>query len=94
MVAAPSDSIERRRFRATVDLALCTYCLACVERCMFGALQDADGQLQPLPEQCFGCGLCVPFCPAGAITLVEVREPEHIPTGTPGFNLSRVPPQA
>jgi ferredoxin len=44
-----------------------------------------------LPEKCFGCGMCVPVCPTEAITLIEVREPEHIPTGTPGFDMSRVP---
>ena len=84
----------KSRFRATVDLELCVHCMECVERCVFDALQEANGLLQQLPERCFGCGQCVTLCPAGAITLVEVREPDHIPTGVPGFNLSRVPPKA
>lgn len=81
----------KSRFRATVDLELCIDCLECVERCLFGALQEADGRLNPQPDRCFGCGMCVSRCPTGAITLVEVREPDHIPVGTPGFDLSRVP---
>jgi Pyruvate/2-oxoacid:ferredoxin oxidoreductase delta subunit len=84
----------KSRFRASVDPALCDNHLACVERCVFGALVDVDGKLQAFPEKCFGCGMCVPACPTEAIMLVEVREPEHIPTGTPGFDLSRVPTEA
>jgi Pyruvate/2-oxoacid:ferredoxin oxidoreductase delta subunit len=84
----------KSRFRADLDLDLCTQCLECVDHCLFGALVEEAGQLQPLPENCFGCGHCVAVCPAGAITLVEARGPEHIPTGTPGFNLTRVPPGA
>jgi Pyruvate/2-oxoacid:ferredoxin oxidoreductase delta subunit len=81
----------KSRFRAAVDLELCIDCLECVEHCIFGALRETDGRLQALPDRCFGCGMCVTHCPARAITLVEVREPDHIPTGAPGFNLSRVP---
>ncbi len=84
----------KSRFRATVDLELCIDCLECVERCLFGALQEADGRLKTLPGSCFGCGQCVTRCPAGAITLAEVREPDHIPAGTPGFDLSRVPAES
>ena len=82
---------SRSRFRAAVDPERCTGCLECAERCLFGALGQADGRLEARPDLCFGCGLCAVHCPAGAITLVEVRGPEHIPTGTPGFELSRVP---
>jgi formate hydrogenlyase subunit 6/NADH:ubiquinone oxidoreductase subunit I len=81
----------KSRFRASVDAGLCSDCLWCVERCVFGALEEADGLLRAMPEKCFGCGMCVPACPMEAITLVVVREPDHIPTGTPGFNMSRVP---
>jgi Pyruvate/2-oxoacid:ferredoxin oxidoreductase delta subunit len=84
----------KSRFRAVVDPELCIDCLECVERCLFGALQEASGRLQALPDRCFGCGLCTTSCPVQAITLIEVREPDHIPTGAPGFNLSRVPPEA
>lgn len=84
----------RSRFRAAVELEMCIDCLDCVEHCLFGALKDVDGHLQPAPDNCYGCGQCVTVCPASAINLVEVREPDHIPTGAPGFNLSRVPPIA
>jgi electron transport complex protein RnfB len=81
----------KSRFHATVDAGLSSDCLWCVERCVFGALGEADGLLRALPEKCFGCGMCEPACPTEAIALVEVREPRHIPTGAPGFDLSRVP---
>jgi ferredoxin len=83
----------RSRFRAAVDLELCIDCLDCVERCLVGALEKVDGKLRVVPAYCFGCGQCTTVCPVHAITLVEVREPDHIPTGAPGFDLSRVPPQ-
>jgi NAD-dependent dihydropyrimidine dehydrogenase PreA subunit len=88
------EATAKSRFRATVDLESCSDCLECVERCLFGALQEADGRLKPLPDRCFGCGQCVTRCPAGAISLTEVREPDHIPAGTPGFDLSRVPSES
>jgi NAD-dependent dihydropyrimidine dehydrogenase PreA subunit len=51
-------------------------CGECVERCHFGARRLDEGALAYDPEQCYGCGLCVTTCPAGAVGL-ELR-----PAGT------------
>jgi Pyruvate/2-oxoacid:ferredoxin oxidoreductase delta subunit len=83
--------ISKSRFRSVIDYDLCVDCLVCVDRCWFGALQEVDGELEFLPEKCFGCGMCTTVCPTEAIALAEVRDPDHIPTGLPGFSLSRLP---
>jgi heterodisulfide reductase subunit A-like polyferredoxin len=85
------QATAKGRFRAAVDPTLCDGHLACAERCVFGASVDVDGKPRALPEQRFSCGWCVPACPTDAIALVEAREPERIPTGAPGFGLSRMP---
>lgn len=73
------SAIVKSRFRAQVDPDLCTDCGVCLERCHFGALAPADGVVTVDPAECYGCGLCASACPFEAITLMEVREPSHIP---------------
>jgi NAD-dependent dihydropyrimidine dehydrogenase PreA subunit len=83
--------ISKSRFRSSIDYELCTDCLDCVNRCQFGALEELGGKVVAYQEKCFGCGQCVTVCPTEAIAMVEVRDPDHIPAGLPGFSLSRAP---
>lgn len=54
----------------------------CAKRCPTGAFKSKDGELTFRPEQCIGCGACVPTCPGRALTLVrkpdeEIYEPNE-----------------
>ena len=68
-----------------MDSAACTGCQTCLERCPFEALDmvkvpgEKKLKAEVEPEKCFGCGVCVVGCESGAIRLVEVVPPEHIP---------------
>jgi ferredoxin len=80
------DILTPSRYRAVIDLSLCTGCQKCVERCIFSAIemQKTPGskklKSKIVNEHCMGCGACVLTCPAKALTLELVRPPEHIPT--------------
>jgi ferredoxin len=75
----------RSRFQAEIDMASCTGCQTCVERCPLEAIEMAkvSGEkklkAQVDPERCFGCGVCAVACETGAIRLIEVRPPGRIP---------------
>lgn len=77
-------ALSKSRFRSRVDFDLCSDCMACVKVCKFGCLSDENGKLNQEVEKCWGCGLCMTACPAGAINLVEVENRSFIPVG-PGF---------
>ena len=73
------------RYRAEIDLELCTTCGTCLDRCRFGAIEESaadadDPSMAVNGEMCMGCGLCHSTCPDEAISLVEVREKAFIPT--------------
>lgn len=73
------------RYQAEIDLERCTSCGTCLDRCHFGAIEEATGKgnagvMHVKGEKCMGCGLCFHACPAEAIRLVEVREARFIPT--------------
>jgi ferredoxin len=69
----------RSRYIAAYDQEACNLCGACVKRCHFDAFYhdesavEVDGKMrrgvQFEPERCWGCGLCTPTCPAGAIEM-------------------------
>jgi Pyruvate/2-oxoacid:ferredoxin oxidoreductase delta subunit len=85
---------SKSRFRSAIDYELCVDCMACIDQCRFGALEDVDGKLVAYQEKCYGCGQCVTVCSPEAIVLIEAYDPGHIPVGLPGFSLSRLPTAA
>jgi ferredoxin len=61
----PSGLIARQ------DMELCTACGSCETRCRFGARHLEQGTLFYESAKCFGCGLCLEPCPAGAISMAK-----------------------
>ena len=63
------DLIARSDYAAATDPEACTHCGDCIERCVFGARTERDGQMRYDPGACYGCGLCVTVCQAGATVM-------------------------
>lgn len=73
------------RYLAQIDPELCSGCETCLDRCHFNAVValTAEGNasgMQVLADRCMGCGLCQITCPEGAISLVETRPIDFIPS--------------
>ena len=79
---------EKSRYQAYVNLDDCDGCQACVDRCLFDAIEmerpEGSKKYKAVidPEKCFGCGVCVVRCEPGALKMKAVRPPEHIPSLT------------
>jgi Fe-S-cluster-containing hydrogenase component 2 len=52
---------------------------ACLERCVFHAIAEENGNFLVNEELCMGCGVCHPACPVDAISLIEIRPADFIP---------------
>jgi ferredoxin len=63
------DLIGRSEYIARTDPTTCTDCGKCTERCVFEARTWDDDRLRCSIDKCYGCGLCVTYCPADAIVL-------------------------
>ncbi len=74
-----AGSIAHSAFWATVDVATCSGCESCLERCQFGALSLAGGVARVDRARCAGCGLCATACPSGALELVRRPADDVLP---------------
>ncbi len=61
------------RYLIQLDRDRCTMEMDCIDACPVEALQAVDGKLVIDEVECLGCGLCIPTCPKGALSL-EIRE--------------------
>ncbi|OFW68218.1 MAG: hypothetical protein A2V52_05855 [Actinobacteria bacterium RBG_19FT_COMBO_54_7] len=72
------------RFQAVVDKDKCSGCGTCADRCFFAAIgisdEEAGNVSSVAADKCMGCGLCVVTCPEEAISMVEVRKKDFIPS--------------
>lgn len=72
--------VAKSRYCASIDKDKCNQCETCLGRCHFGAIRREKSGMAVIPERCLGCGLCASTCPNDAITIIEVRGVEHIPS--------------
>jgi Na+-translocating ferredoxin:NAD+ oxidoreductase RNF subunit RnfB len=84
----PSDALfAKSRYEARVEEALCIGCGDCVDRCQFDAIElrsesgSEPSHARVVSESCWGCGVCTLACETGALGMLPVRPPEHIPSG-------------
>jgi len=74
----PVDQVHAD-FLARVDSDTCAMCETCLDRCQMEALIERDGSMWVDPLRCIGCGLCVPTCEQGAVSLVSRPSPLPVP---------------
>jgi len=51
-----------------IDYEKCTFCGKCAEWCEFNSLAVLANEVLVFPELCHSCGVCMYFCPEGAIS--------------------------
>jgi ferredoxin len=66
-----TDLIARSSYITVTDMATCTGCGECIDRCLFDARIWQEEKMHYKLELCYGCGLCVNVCPEGATVLKQ-----------------------
>ena len=56
---------------------MCTGCMACVQVCSVGALQNENGKVRFFPERCVGCDTCIKTCRFGSSPRICNLTPEQ-----------------
>lgn len=71
-------AVAKSDFILTADQDLCVGCEACVDQCVFKALEVENGIVSVDGQRCLGCGKCVRACATEALSLQ--RKAEVAPT--------------
>jgi NAD-dependent dihydropyrimidine dehydrogenase PreA subunit len=74
------------RYVVSFDAEKCEYDYACVEACPIDAISEAGGDPLINLKTCFGCGLCIPACPGGALSLVVREKAPTVPLSSRQLN--------
>jgi electron transport complex protein RnfB len=73
----------KSNYYAQVDVAECTGCETCLDRCQMEAIDIVEDKALINLRRCIGCGLCVSTCPADAVRLVKKSEDQqYVPPET------------
>jgi ferredoxin len=74
-------------YYASVNIANCTGCGVCIERCQVNALSFDEHLGIPTInlDRCIGCGNCVSSCPSGALSLLQKDKIVVPPMDTQGL---------
>ncbi len=60
-------------FSVQIDGPKCSNCQTCVETCFVSAV-ETHGNIAIIGDDCRGCGICISYCPEGAISLTMENE--------------------
>ena len=74
------------RYVVSFDPAKCEHDYACVEACPINAITQNGGDPIINLDFCFGCGLCVPSCPSGALRMVVREKAPGVPHSSKELN--------